>query len=313
VNNSWGCPASEGCSVTTLESALAAQQAAGILNVAAAGNSGPACSSVTDPPAISAYVLTVGALQTGTTAIAGFSSVGPVTVDGSNRMKPDLVAPGTGVRSSAPPGPNTYDAGSGTSYASPLTAGVAALLLAAQPTLRHQPVQARAILTASAASIATTVCGLGPLPNPQYGWGLVDARAAVNLATTAGPVLFHPVTPCRLVDTRGPAGSLGGPTLAPNSSRTFPLAGTCGIPSGARAVAINATAVQPDASGDLKVFPAGIPTPAAVVLQFAPGRTRAAYAISALDASGNVTVRCDMDAGAVRGVDLVLDVSGYFQ
>ena len=44
--NSWGCPTSEGCSVTTLQAAVEAQAAAGIMMVVAAGNAGPACSTV---------------------------------------------------------------------------------------------------------------------------------------------------------------------------------------------------------------------------------------------------------------------------
>jgi Subtilisin-like serine proteases len=47
--NSWGCPASEGCSFDTLQAAVEAQRAAGIQMVVAAGNSGSACSTVTDP------------------------------------------------------------------------------------------------------------------------------------------------------------------------------------------------------------------------------------------------------------------------
>ena len=49
------------------------------------------------PPAIYAASYTVGALNTGTDNIASFSSRGPVTVDGSNRIKPDISAPGTGI------------------------------------------------------------------------------------------------------------------------------------------------------------------------------------------------------------------------
>ena len=48
--NSWGCPASEGCSANTLQAAVEAQAAAGIMMVVAAGNSGSACSTVSDPP-----------------------------------------------------------------------------------------------------------------------------------------------------------------------------------------------------------------------------------------------------------------------
>ena len=92
--NSWGCPTSEGCSPNTLQAAVDAQAAAGIMMVVAAGNSGSSCSTVTDPPSLYATSYTVGALNTGTDTIASFSSRGPVTADGSGRIKPDISAPG---------------------------------------------------------------------------------------------------------------------------------------------------------------------------------------------------------------------------
>ena len=59
--------------------------------VVAAGNSGSGCSTVPDPPSFYAASYTAGALNTGTDTIAGFSSRGPVTADGSGRIKPDSV------------------------------------------------------------------------------------------------------------------------------------------------------------------------------------------------------------------------------
>src|SRR6266513_2595180 len=100
TTNSWGCPASEGCIVgDELQAAVEAQEAAGIQMVVAAGNSGSGCSTVSDPPSFYEASYTVGALNTGTDTIAGFSSSGPVTRDGSNRTKPDITAPGTNTRS----------------------------------------------------------------------------------------------------------------------------------------------------------------------------------------------------------------------
>ncbi|PYI49116.1 MAG: hypothetical protein DMF11_01900, partial [Verrucomicrobia bacterium] len=60
-----------------------------------------ACSTVSDPPAFYAASYTAGALSTGTDTIASFSSRGPVTRDGSGRIKPDITAPGTGTRSAS--------------------------------------------------------------------------------------------------------------------------------------------------------------------------------------------------------------------
>ena len=62
--------------------------------VVAAGGAGPSCSTVTDPPSLYDASYTVGALNTGTDMIASFSSRGPVTVDGSMRLKPDIMRAG---------------------------------------------------------------------------------------------------------------------------------------------------------------------------------------------------------------------------
>src|SRR6266478_4506005 len=135
--NSWGCPTSEGCSVNTLQAAVEAQAAAGIMMVVAAGNSGPNCSTVQDPPSFYEASYTVGALNTGTDTIASFSSRGPVTIDGSNRIKPDITAPGTNTRSAWNSCDSCYGFASGTSMATPHIAGAMALLWSAIPSLKH--------------------------------------------------------------------------------------------------------------------------------------------------------------------------------
>src|SRR6266516_2909780 len=105
TTNSWGCPVSEGCTMgSELQAAVEAQAAAGIQMVVAAGNDGPGCGSIdqganSGPPSFYAASYTVGALVNGTDSIASFSSRGPVTIDGSGRIKPDITAPGTNVRS----------------------------------------------------------------------------------------------------------------------------------------------------------------------------------------------------------------------
>ena len=63
--NAWHCPPSEGCSVNTLQAAVEAQAAAGIMMVVRADSTGPNCSTMEDPPSIYAASYTVGALNTG--------------------------------------------------------------------------------------------------------------------------------------------------------------------------------------------------------------------------------------------------------
>jgi serine protease AprX len=183
INNSWTCPPSEGCSWDTLQAIVENVRAAGILVVASAGNSGSSCSTVRDPPAIYEAAFSVGATDSSDT-IALFSSRGPVTVDGSQRGKPDVSAPGVVVRSCLPG--TSYSYKSGTSMAGPHVAGTAALLWSAQPCLMGEVETSEWIIEQSARARADTTCGGDPSgrPNNVYGWGIVDALAAVELART---------------------------------------------------------------------------------------------------------------------------------
>jgi len=178
--NSWGCPASEGCSVNTLQAAVEGQAAAGIMMVVAAGNSGSSCSTLFDPPSFYAASYTVGALNTGTDTAASFSSRGPVTADGSNRIKPDISAPGTNTRSASNSSDTAYTLASGTSMATPHIAGAMALLWSAHPELRNQIDASRTALDDAAHFISSTQCGTAGPPNNVFGWGRVDILAAVD-------------------------------------------------------------------------------------------------------------------------------------
>jgi subtilisin family serine protease len=172
-----------------LQVAVEAQRAAGILFVAAAGNSGSGCSTVSEPPGIHDAAYTVGAYSASTGTIANFSSRGPVTVDGSSRVKPDIAAPGVSVRSAYPP--SGYSTMSGTSMATPHVAGAIALLWSAHPELRNRIPQTEDILNQAAVEVTSTLCSSSGLPNNVYGWGRLDIKAAVDL----GPLAVDPVRP----------------------------------------------------------------------------------------------------------------------
>ncbi|HEU5100039.1 MAG TPA: S8 family serine peptidase [Roseiflexaceae bacterium] len=181
LNNSWGCPPLEGCDAEALEPAVRALRAAGIFVVASAGNEGPRCESVSDPIAIYDTAFSVGAVdQSGD--LADFSSRGPVTADGSGRVKPDIVAPGVDVNSALPG--STYGENSGTSMAGPHVAGVVALIWSAQPKLIGDIARTEQILieTAQPYQGAPSGCDGAGLPSNGAGYGLVDAYAAVRAA-----------------------------------------------------------------------------------------------------------------------------------
>ena len=183
INNSWGCPPSETCTVpNVLQEGVANLRAAGILFVAAAGNSGAGgCGTISDPPAIYPETFTVGNITLSSTMNTG-SSRGPVTVDGSNRLKPNVSAPGTSIRSSVPP--NGYQSFSGTSMASPHVAGAAALLMSAFPELKRAPEAVEQILQQTAVPITLSLScgGIGTTtwPNNIAGHGRIDVLAAYN-------------------------------------------------------------------------------------------------------------------------------------
>ena len=182
VNNSWGCPVYEGCTTPNiLRTVVENVRNAGILMVVSAGNSGSGCSTILDPPSFYEASFSVGAI--GTTAMASFSSRGPITPDGSNRLKPDIVAPGVGTRSAVPG--NGYGGKSGTSMAGPHVAGVAALLMSIDPTLKRDPARIEAIMRATAVNDVTNtqVCGGIPaatIPNNVVGYGRIDALSAAR-------------------------------------------------------------------------------------------------------------------------------------
>jgi serine protease AprX len=185
INNSWTCPSSEGCDWDTLQAIVENVRAAGIVVVASAGNKGSGCSTVIDPPAIYDAAFSVGA-STSSDGIASFSSRGPVTVDGSGRLKPDVTAPGVGVRSSVPG--ERYGLKSGTSMAGPHVAGAVALLWSAGPGLVGDVDGTEWLIAQTARPRANSSCGGEPdgYPNNVYGWGIVDALAAVQRARS-GP------------------------------------------------------------------------------------------------------------------------------
>ncbi|MGE0455205.1 MAG: S8 family serine peptidase [Vicinamibacteria bacterium] len=149
--------------VTTLAAEAAAER--GLLVVSSAGNGGWAADRNTlNAPADGPRVLAVGAVDM-SGARAGFSSVGP-TADG--RIKPDLAAPGVGVKVASSTGPAEYRQANGTSFSCPLTAGAAALLVEENP---------GRTLAELLRALRETARGPRP-PDVLLGYGILDAAAA---------------------------------------------------------------------------------------------------------------------------------------
>ena len=130
-------------------------------------------------------------------------------------------------------------------------------------------------------------------------------------AWTAGAAVatgFFAVPACRVVDTRTTQ-----TPLAANTTRTFPVAGACGVPADARAAAVNLIAVNPGEVGNLRLYSTGQFAPQASTINFVAGRTRANNAMVALGTAGQINVQCDMPPGSTATTHFVLDVLGYFR
>ncbi len=196
INNSWYCAPIEGCTDLSvnelLRQAVINLKASGVVVVVSNGNFGSqGCNSTYGPPAYFEESFSVGSTRFDDT-LSSFSSRGPVTIDGSNRIKPNVTAPGSFVRSSVPI--NGYDVFSGTSMAGPHVAGLVALILSARPDLVGNVELIEQIVEQTAVfKEDPNDCGGidgTQRPNNAYGWGRVDALAALNVVLEQ-PVSFN--------------------------------------------------------------------------------------------------------------------------
>jgi len=124
------------------------------------------------------------------------------------------------------------------------------------------------------------------------------------------PLGFYTLTPCRMVDTRSPAGPLAGPALAATADRAFDLAGVCGVPLTAKALSVNLAVTGSNVAGNLRLHPAGTLVPLTSSINYAAVQTRANNAVVPLSALGGLAVYCGQASGAAH---FILDVNGYFE
>jgi serine protease AprX len=220
VNTSWGCV--EVCPPPALQDTLRASRAAGIFYAVSAGNDGGrsvqgqpvwVCSSIYHPLARYPEAFTVGSTQWTNDTISPFSSRGPVVLGNPPNevllRKPNITAPGSAIRSALAGSDSAYGSLNGTSMAGPHVAGLVALIISANPALAGNVDAIEDIIEGTAVRKTTNEgCGLdGPaqVPNNTYGWGRIDALAAVQTAIAQQPDLT--VTAIRLTGSDGPGNS----------------------------------------------------------------------------------------------------------
>ncbi len=199
VNNSWGGAGYDPFYEEIVQSWLAA----GIFPAFSNGNAGPSCNSSGSP----------GMYQESYSS--GMFDINNVIDPDSSRgagengdIKPNLAAPGVNVRSSVPG--NGYSNFTGTSMASPHTAGTVALIWSASPAIKGDINATRALLDQTAIDVNDTSCGGSAADNTVWGEGRLDAFTSVSNAP------------------RGPLGSLSGVI----TSGGAPLAGATVVADG---------------------------------------------------------------------------------
>ncbi|MDQ3141530.1 MAG: S8 family peptidase [Bacteroidota bacterium] len=186
INNSWYCSREEGCNsfnFQLMNQIVINLKNAGIVVVVSAGNEGNSCGSIRNPPAFFEASFTVGSYAIND-SISNFSSCGPVLVDSSLRIKPNVVAPGSDVVSQLPDG--SFQGWYGTSMAGPHVAGLVALIISAKPSLAGQVEKIETIIEESSkfqeSHLDCTGFNNAARPNHMYGYGMIRAKAAIEMA-----------------------------------------------------------------------------------------------------------------------------------
>jgi hypothetical protein len=136
---------------------------------------------------------------------------------------------------------------------------------------------------------------------------VLDVNGFFTLPGTSAGLAFYPLTPCRVLDTRGDSNALGGPFLTGGTSRDFPiLSSSCNIPSSAQAYSLNFTAVPHGVLGYISVWGTGQEQAVVSTLNASTGTVVANAAIAPAGSDGKISVFATDDT------DLVMDVNGYF-
>jgi PKD repeat protein len=137
--------------------------------------------------------------------------------------------------------------------------------------------------------------------------GMAESLPLQVTVVAPKPLDFYTLPPCRVLDTR-----FGSP-LGTGTAKILDLAGSCGIPAGARAIAANVTVPSPTTQGSVSLYPGNYPPLGTSTINFTTGVTRANSAVLTLATDGTATLAAlaNLAPGGTT-VNLVIDVNGYF-
>ena len=137
---------------------------------------------------------------------------------------------------------------------------------------------------------------------------VLDTNGYFGAPGGPGALLFHPVTPCRVANTKDPTiRPLGGPSMAADQTRTFPVGTSpCGIPLGVQAYSLNVTVIPPASLIFVTLWPTGLNKPGVSTLNDPLGSTLANAAIVQVGKNDSI------DVYVYQATDVILDINGYF-
>lgn len=136
---------------------------------------------------------------------------------------------------------------------------------------------------------------------------VLDVNGYFVASSDPAALAYYPLAPCRVVDTRLPAGALGGPSMEASETRSFGLpSGSCGVPLTAKAYSLNYTVVPTGPLGYLTTWPTGGVQPSVSTLNALSGSITANAAIVPAGPGGAVNVYTSAPT------HVVIDINGYF-
>jgi hypothetical protein len=163
-------------------------------------------------------------------------------------------------------------------------------------------------LTATAADVRSSFVGWsGACTGTGSCVVTMDQAKSVTATFKDNGLQFYTVIPCRVLDTR-----ITGTPLVSGVTQTLTIAGVCGVPSTAKAVSLNLTAIQAPNYGSITLFPGNLSLPGTSSISFKPLKDRANNAVMPLATNGDGTLGARASITGGGSVNIALDVNGYF-